>query len=147
MCKCKLYVSLIELYHQALASVTTHCLMVTLLQANRIYNIYIYMTCTCVTDVCKCKLCVLLNISRICDKALLNGDISGGKLYIHVHDLYMCACALEWYVAVEWCIAEEQHMNNMSCLGSSVVEALCLECRVLWVQIPPEAAHFPHLEK
>ena len=30
----------------------------------------------------------------------------------------------------------------MSCLGSSVGRALCLEYRVSWVRVPPEAAHF-----
>ena len=28
------------------------------------------------------------------------------------------------------------------CLGSSVGRALCLEYRVSWVRVPPEAAHF-----
>ena len=32
--------------------------------------------------------------------------------------------------------------NQLSCLGSSVGRALCLECRVSWVRVPPEAAHF-----
>ena len=30
----------------------------------------------------------------------------------------------------------------LSCLGSSVGRALCLEYRVSWVPVPPEAAHF-----
>ena len=30
----------------------------------------------------------------------------------------------------------------MSCLGSSAGRALCLECRVSWVRVPPETAHF-----
>ena len=32
--------------------------------------------------------------------------------------------------------------SQLSCLGSSVGRALCLEYRVLWVRVPPEAAHF-----
>ena len=37
--------------------------------------------------------------------------------------------------------------SQLSCLGSSVSHplsgrALCLECRVSWVPVPPEAAHF-----
>ena len=28
------------------------------------------------------------------------------------------------------------------CLGSSVGKSICPECRVSWVQIPPEATHF-----
>ena len=28
------------------------------------------------------------------------------------------------------------------CLGSSAGRALCLECRVSWVRVPPEAAIF-----
>ena len=31
---------------------------------------------------------------------------------------------------------------QLSCLGSSASRALCLEYRVSWVQVPPEAAHF-----
>ena len=36
--------------------------------------------------------------------------------------------------------------SQLSCLGSSAGRALCLECGVSWVRIPPEAAHFS-LEK
>ena len=32
--------------------------------------------------------------------------------------------------------------SQLSCLGSSVGRALCLEYRVSWVRVPPEAAHF-----
>ena len=39
--------------------------------------------------------------------------------------------------------ANTQHVHEMlSCLGSSVGRALCLEYRVSWVRVPPEAAHF-----
>ena len=31
--------------------------------------------------------------------------------------------------------------SQLSCLGSSVVER-SVECRVSWVRVPPEAAHF-----
>ena len=31
--------------------------------------------------------------------------------------------------------------SQLSCLGSSVGRALCLEYRVSWVRVPPEAAH------
>ena len=33
-------------------------------------------------------------------------------------------------------------VHELSCLGSSVGRALCLEYRVSWVRVPPEAAHF-----
>ena len=32
--------------------------------------------------------------------------------------------------------------SQLSCLGSSVGRALCIECRVSWVRVPPEAAQF-----
>ena len=32
--------------------------------------------------------------------------------------------------------------SQLSCLGSSIGRALCLEYRVSWVRVPPEAAHF-----
>ena len=32
--------------------------------------------------------------------------------------------------------------SQLSCLGSSAGRALCLEYRVSWVRVPPEAAHF-----
>ena len=31
---------------------------------------------------------------------------------------------------------------QLGCLGSSVGKSICLDCRVLWVQIPPDATHF-----
>ena len=46
-------------------------------------------------------------------------------LYIHVHEI--------WAQPVEL---------PMSCLGSSAGRVLCLEYRVSWVRVPPEAAHF-----
>ena len=32
--------------------------------------------------------------------------------------------------------------SQLSCRGSSAGRALCLECRVSWVRVPSEAAHF-----
>ena len=40
----------------------------------------------------------------------------------------------------------QKYTCNYACTCSSAGRALCLECRVSWVRVPPEAAHFS-LEK
>ena len=45
---------------------------------------------------------------------------------------YMCTCIYFRFQCIE-----SQHVRYMSCLGSSVGRALCLEYRVSWVRVPP----------
>ena len=53
-------------------------------------------------------------------------------MYIH------CSSGVLWDVRFE--------PSQLSCLGSSAGSVFCLECGVLWIRVPPEAAHFS-LEK
>ena len=49
------------------------------------------------------------------------------------HILYMC---IMYYLNINYAY---MYMCQLSCLGSSVGRALCLEYRVSWVRVPPEA--------
>ena len=55
--------------------------------------------------------------------------------------VYMYTC-MYMYVYVYTCVYTLYMYVHVSCLGSSVGRALCLEYRVSWVRVPPEAAHF-----
>ena len=53
---------------------------------------------------------------------------------IYLHLQYMYIHVDVWDVWFE--------PSQLGCLGSSVGKSICPECRVSWVQMPPEAIHF-----
>ena len=63
------------------------------------------------------------------------------SLLVHVHAF---SFILSWWLACSSGVLWDVRFgpSQLSCLGSSVGRALCLEYRVSWVRVPPEAAHF-----
>ena len=55
---------------------------------------------------------------------------------LHLYTKFQLTCSHRCMRCLIWT------PSHLGCLGSSVGKSICLECRVLWVQIPPEATHF-----
>ena len=88
-------------------------------------------TATCVYTHTDCNMCVYTyRLQHVC---------------IHIQT---ATCGVYTYTDCNMCVYMYNEMYNvrfgpsqLSCLGSWC-RALCLECRVSWVRVPPEAAHF-----
>ena len=97
------------------------------------YTWYTYLstctcTCTCVFqhDCTKSLYTCIVLLIAILDIVLSRGNFQfSNPMSIH-NGAYTCTCTC----------------RLCTCLGSSVGRALCLEYRVSWVRVPPEAAHF-----
>ena len=85
--------------------------------------------------------CVLRRVQRLLTGAHTHemGDTLHVHTFVHTRRILRVQCLLTGAHTHE--MGDTLHVH-VSCLGSSVGRVLCLEYRVSWVRVPPEAAHF-----